>query len=44
MMDERSDFAETPRHRASRADGPDLLKNVVRAISRTLKESRGDYG
>ena len=33
----------TPRHRAARADGPDLLRNVVRAISKTLKESRGDY-
>lgn len=42
-MDERADFAETPRHRASRSDGPDLLMNVVRAISKTLKESRGDY-
>lgn len=37
------DGAETPRYRASRADGPDLRMNVVRTISRTLKESRGDY-
>ena len=42
-MNERADFAETPRHLASRSDGPDLLMNVVRAISKTLKESGGDY-
>ena len=37
------DYAKTPRYRAARADGPDLLRNVVRTISKTLKESRGDY-
>ena len=35
--------AETPRYGAARADGPDLLMNVARAIGKTLKESRGDY-
>ena len=35
--------AKTPRYRASRADGPDLRMNVVRTISKTLKESRGDF-
>ena len=43
MTNERADHADTPRHLASRSDGPDLLMNVVRAIGRTLKESRGDY-
>lgn len=42
-MFEQVNFAETPRYRASRTDGPDLLKNVVQTISRTLKESRGDF-
>lgn len=35
--------AETPRYRASRADGPDLRMNVVLTLNKTLKESRGDY-
>ena len=39
-----ADYAKNPRYRAARADGPDLLKNVVRTISKTLKESRSDYG
>ena len=39
----RDDSAKTPRYRASRSAGPDLLMNVVRTISKTLKESRGDY-
>ena len=39
----RADAPGTPRHRASRADGPDLRMNVVHMIARTLKESRGDY-
>ena len=43
MTNERADYADTPRHLASRSDGPDLLRNVVRAIGKTLKESRGDY-
>ena len=34
---------DSPRYRASRADGPNLLLNVIRAIDKTLKESRGDY-
>ena len=34
----------TPRYRAARADGPDLLMNVIRAIDKTLKETRSDYG
>ena len=43
MMNERADYVETPKHLALRSEGPDLLMNVVRAISKTLKESRGDY-
>ena len=39
----RRGAAETPRYRALRGDGPDLRMNVVRSISQTLKESRGDY-
>lgn len=39
----RSDTPKTPRYRAARADGPDLLRNVVLTISKTLKESRGDF-
>lgn len=39
----RADSINTPRYRAARSDGPDLLRNVVRTISKTLKESRGDY-
>src|SRR5688572_4004571 len=39
----RGNAAETPRYRASRADGPDLRMNVVQTISKTLEESRGDY-
>lgn len=42
-MSGHADSAKSPRYRAARADGPDLLKNVVQAISKTLKESRGDY-
>ena len=42
-MPEQDSFATTPRHRASRGDGPDLLRSVVQTIGRTLKESRGDF-
>jgi len=41
---DRVTSAETPRHRAARADGPDLLMNVIRALDKTLKETRSDYG
>jgi len=39
----RADAPDTPRYRASRADGPDLRINVVHSVARTLKESGGDY-
>ena len=35
---------ETPRHRAARADGTDLLMNVIRSVDKTLQETRSDYG
>ncbi len=43
MTLEPDDLTKLPRYRAARSDGPDLRMNVVHAISKTLKESRGDY-